>query len=116
MNVNLFATIVQWSVFFFMLAAIPRNPKTPDTLKISSTGEHNSIIIDTMQWLPQVTDTTTAKSVAGEINQAGENNSVEIQTRREALTSKKPVTSNLKPETIKIKQTGKNNSIKINSK
>lgn len=115
MNVNLFA-ILQWSVFFVLLAAIPCNRTAPDTLKISSTGEHNRILIDTMQWLSQVSDTTTAKSVAGEINQAGENNSVEIQTRREALTSKKPETCNLKPANIKIKQTGKNNSVKINSK
>ena len=102
-----------------------------DTLQIKSVGENNSIIVDSMHWHSQVNDSTTARSVKGEINQIGENNSVEINTGGEARKNKKQITNkcqnsnnknqtkretcNPEPATVKIKQTGKNNTIKINS-
>ena len=114
MNVLLILT----HAVFFLLLFPPGTTERPaaDTLQIKSVGENNSIVVDSMHWHSQANDTTTAQSVTGEISQAGENNSVEINTGDEARTNKKHGTCNPEPATIKIKQTGKNNSVKINQR
>ena len=102
-------------------------------------GENNTVVIDSLQ-LNESFYEVTGSVVKGEITQTGENNSVEINTWGEAPNNKTQITNNLqkaksksqttksqqaaknaKPEPcnvqrVTIKQTGKNNSVKINSR
>ncbi len=106
MNVNLF-TMVQRSVFLFMLAAIPREHIASDTLKITSRGINNSIVIDSVGFSTLATDSVST-NIKGNITQVGLQNQVEINTGKSAVSAKSK-------STIIIKQNGKNNSVKINS-
>jgi hypothetical protein len=106
MNVNLL-TMVQWSVFFLLLAAIPPNRTMPDTLKIVSQGINNSVVIDSVRISTSATD-SVCTNVNGNIIQEGKQNLVQINTGKNPLSQKSK-------STVIIKQTGKNNSVKINS-
>ena len=95
-------------------------PVKTDTLKIVSSGTNNQVIIDSCQVSPGMLKNDSL-SLSGQILQRGQNNNVEISTKREAPNNNKRITNSKKPETrnpkhVTITQTGKNNSIKINSK
>ena len=103
----------------------------PDTVKVITAGTNNLVVIDSLRLHETANDTFLINSLQGEIIQTGQNNSVEINSGGEASSSKsqitstnqtdetcnqKPGTCNVEPATIKIKQTGKNNSVKINQR
>jgi hypothetical protein len=116
------------------------NLKKPDTLTIHSTGIYNSVVIDSVR-LNESLNESVVSAVKGEIIQTGKNNRVEIKTggeepknkhqktinksqinskipttKTKQSTKSKPATCNLKHATFTIKQTGKNNRVKINSR
>jgi hypothetical protein len=133
------------AVTFTLHAETPVILEKPDTITVHSMGKNNTVVIDSLQ-LNESFYEVTGSVVKGEITQTGENNSVEINTGGEAPNNKTQVTNNLqkaksksqtnsktqttksqqaaknaKPETcnvqrVTIKQTGKNNSVKINSR
>jgi len=126
------------TVTFTLHAGTPVISEKPDTVTVHSTGINNRVVIDSLQ-LKDSFNETILSPVKGEITQTGVNNRVEINTGGEApnnklnvaksrkagiqktnnyqiTNSKKPATSNQKPATIKVTQTGKNNSVKINSR
>ena len=105
-----------------------------DSLRVKTTGESNQVLINN-RIVADGTVATDTLQLAGSISQVGNDNSVQINTtgtapdaeapnRENQITNKsqkanyktQPETRNLKPATIKIKQTGKNNSVKINSR
>ena len=110
----------------------------PDTLNVTTAGTNNLVVIDSLQLYQAANDTLLINSLQGEITQSGRNNSITIKTKGETPNNKKqitnkhqktnnknqtdetcnqkPETCNQKPATIKIKQSGKNNSVKINSR
>jgi hypothetical protein len=126
----------------------------PDTVKVTTAGANNLVVIDSLRLHETAIDTFLVNSLQGEIIQSGQNNSVEINSggeipndklkrsvypdgrnpapAGEQITNKhqktnnknqtdetcnqKPGTCNVEPATIKIKQTGKNNSVKINQR
>lgn len=109
-----------------LYAGTPVIFEKPDTGTVHSTGRYNRVVIDSIQLNDSLAEPILSR-VKGEIIQTGENNRVEIKTGREApnnklqktnnhqkTNSKKPATSNL--QHVTIKQTGKNNSVKINSR
>lgn len=106
MSVNLL-TIVLWSVFYLMLANLPQEHIASDTLKITSRGSNNSIVIDSVCLQPPVSDSIF--TINGTITQDGVQNQVEINTGKSLAPGRTK-------STITIKQSGKNNSVKINSK
>lgn len=127
------------AVTFTLHAETPVILEKPDTITVHSMGENNTVVIDSLQ-LNESIYRVKGSPVKGEITQTGENNSVEINTGGEAPNNKTQITNNLqkaksksqttksqqaaknaKPETcsvqrVTIKQTGKNNSVKINSR
>jgi hypothetical protein len=114
-----------------------------DTLCIPSAGTGNQVTINSEN-MKQLNDCIDSLNVKGEIVQRGEYNSVEINAgnksqaasrklqaatssqqretnQQQATSNQKPVTRNLKPETcnmqrVTIKQSGKNNNVKINTR
>jgi len=113
----------------------------PDTtVTVNSTGQNNRVVIDSLCLENAFYNDTLAASVTGKITQTGQNNSIEINTKRETPNNKQqisnknqktnsktqnpsdqcPMTSDKEPvppgQHIKITQTGKNNSVKINSR
>jgi hypothetical protein len=123
------------AVTFTLYAGTPVIIEKPDTVTVHSTGKYNQVVIDSI-YLKDSLNETILSPVKGEIIQTGENNSVEINTGGEAPNNKKQnsnksqiphdnnqepnnekhETCNMEPATIKIKQAGKNNSVKINSR
>lgn len=110
-----------------------------DTLRIKTEGPGNHIKIDSAWFSHSPADTLRTAGASGEIKQTGKNNSVEINTTREVPNSKKQITNNnqktncknqTKPairrqadrqetsnkQPVTIKQTGNNNSVKINQR
>ncbi len=101
-------------ILFFLQAftefSIPiiNNYCVSDTVVINSTGKYNQILIDSVQFSTIHTDTLSLPFTGG-ISQSGSANKTEINTN----TSKhKP---NGKQNKVLVKQTGTNNSVKINS-
>lgn len=86
-----------------------------DTMKISSKGNNNKVVINTIHLKDSLND-FIVPNAKGVITQSGKNNSVQIQTKSQTQNNKSRVTNNKKPATIKISQTGKNNKVKINSR
>lgn len=86
-----------------------------DTVMIYSTGINNKIIIDSIH-LKSPLNELILSPVKGEINQIGQNNNVDINTENKTPSNKNRTISNKKSTTINISQTGKNNSVKINSR
>lgn len=86
-----------------------------DTITVYSTGMNNKIVIDSIHLKDSINELTLS-TVKGKITQAGQNNSVDINTRNKHQNNKDRTASNKKSSTIKITQTGKNNSVKINSR
>lgn len=86
-----------------------------DTMKVHSTGINNKIVIDSINMKDSLNE-LVLPLMKGEINQAGQNNIVDINTRNKHQNNKDRTASNKKSSTIKITQTGKNNSVKINSR
>jgi hypothetical protein len=78
-----------------------------DTVKVISVGVNNRVVIDSLYLGTSLNDTLPT-SVEGEISQIGENNRVEINTCDTILKQIK--------QEVTIKQTGRNNSVKINSR
>ncbi len=109
----------------------------PDTVTVNATGANNKVIINSQQLAASFSGKVDAP-VQGEINQKGENNSVEINTNNKSqktniktqkANNKYQNTNNKTPKErdyeqdgksagnlIKVTQTGKNNSVKINSR
>lgn len=85
-----------------------------DTMKVHTTGINNNIVIDSIH-LKDSINNFVLPLMKGEINQTGHNNSVEIITRDKTQNNTVRRASRKKSSHIKITQTGKNNSVKINS-
>lgn len=111
------------TVFLALHVAAQQSPATQkDTLCISSAGTNNQVIINSKN-VTRLNDCTDSLAVKGEIVQRGENNSVEINTERkpqaassDQLKRSGNPNSPGKQATIKIKQSGNNNTAKINSR
>ena len=132
------------TVFLTLQVAAQQSPEMQrDTLCISSAGTGNQVTINSEN-MKQLNDCIDSLNVKGEIVQRGEYNSVEINAgnksqfasrklqaatssqqretnQQQATSNQKPVTRNLKPETcsmqrLTIKQSGKNNNVKIKTR
>ena len=79
-----------------------------DTVNITSTGEQNLIVVDSVEVVSNATD-TLALPFTGKLMQTGQANQIEINTNP---GNRKPDNSKNK---ITITQTGNNNKVKINS-
>lgn len=86
-----------------------------DTIKVYSTGINNNVIINSIQ-LKDSLNELILSPMKGEITQTGQSNSVNINTGDKIPNNKDSIISNKKSSTINIKQTGKNNSVKIKSR
>lgn len=100
-------TIVGLITYIFLWVPVSgtENPWGTDTLRVTSSGVENRVVVNTQPVLPGEA-TTDSLHLAGEVVQAGKNNHVEIQTPASPVKNK---------QHIHITQTGKNNSVKINS-
>jgi len=128
--------LITFLIFFTLAATSPpetsaqKSGKTrKDTFCIASSGSQNQVIINSKN-ATHLNDCTDTLAVKGTIVQRGRNNSIEIKTKNEIPNSKKQKTdkrqkTNTKTQTVRatcnkqhvtIKQTGKNNSVKINQK
>lgn len=132
------------AVTFTLHTGTPVIIEKPDTLTVHSTGINNVVFIDSLQRNESFYEVKSS-AIKGEVIQIGENNQVEINTGGEAQNNKlersvNPASageqktnnqqftntkypapdsyrgSNQQPATINITQTGKNNSVKINSR
>lgn len=83
---------------------------TPDTLQIVSSGAQNQVVVDSISVTSGNFKSDTLQ-LTGQIIQKGASNRIEIST-----ASATPENNKHKNQYIHITQTGKNNSIKINSK
>jgi hypothetical protein len=79
-----------------------------DTVKISSIGKQNQIVVDSVEIIANTSD-SLALPFNGQLLQTGQANKIEISTKP---GSTKPDNSKSK---ITITQTGNNNKVKINS-
>lgn len=77
-----------------------------DTVMITAKGKGNLVKIDSLYFEGEFNAVIEGEAVKGEIRQKGEDNNVEIKSE---------ITKRQK-QTVEIKQTGKNNEVKINSK
>lgn len=108
MNVFLPTILLQLAAFFTLNAANPPVFIESDTISVTMTGVRNLVVIDTLN-IESSSVSTVTNRVSGEITQTGESNHVEIMTgnsNREKQTKQQ----------VEIKQTGKNNTIKIHSR
>lgn len=80
----------------------------PDTVTITSAGNQNQIVVDSVEIVSGTTD-SLAMPFNGQLLQTGQANKIEINTN--PGSTKK---DNLKSK-ITITQTGNNNKVKINS-
>lgn len=103
------------AVFFSHETSTAVTFKETDTIKVYSTGINNKIVIDSIHLKGSLNEVFLS-TVKGEVTQNGQNNSVDIKTGDKTLNNKNKVASNKNTSTINIKQTGKNNSVKINSR
>lgn len=77
-----------------------------DTVMITAKGKGNLVKIDSLYFEGEFNAVIEGEAVKGEIRQKGDDNNVEIKSE---------ITKRQK-QTVEIKQTGKNNKVKINSK
>ena len=118
------------TVFLTLHVSAQQSPATQnDTLCVTSAGTNNHVIINSKN-VTQLNDCIDSLAVKGEIVQNGQNNKVAIQTpnnnrqttnKHQKANSKNQTTGNKKPVTsnqqhVTISQSGKNNSVKINSR
>ena len=142
------------TVFLTLHVSAQQSPATQnDTLCISSAGSQNQVVINSKN-ATRLNDCTDTLAVKGQIVQRGQNNSVEINTKRETSNDKNQITNKSqnpksKKQTepvgakrksrhslgetcnvlkrsenpdissgqhVTISQSGKNNSIKINTR
>ena len=106
------------ALLFFSSILLLHNPEVPgqsirvaesDTLSITTNGSSNHIAIDSLI-IMEVPLFSDSLSIKGTIVQKGQNNSIIINTSKN-----KPLTKNEK-QTVTIKQSGNNNSVKINQR
>lgn len=116
----------------------------PDTVKVTTAGASNLVVIDSLRFYETANDTFLINSLQGEIIQTGQNNKVTISTKNQQANNKQTPNHKLErsidtatagnqkaskfqktknkqeisksKNQITIKQTGKNNSVKINRK
>ena len=107
--------------FYLGSGATVTTEKT-DTIVAYSYGVNNKVVLDSIL-LKDSLNRSILSTVKGEIIQVGHNNSVDITTGDKTPNSKKQVSNkksiterNKNTSTINITQTGKNNSVKINSR
>lgn len=135
---GIFNLIHAFAFVFLFHSGIPEDT-VKDTLRIKTEGPGNYIKIDSAWFSRSPADTVITAGATGEINQSGENNSVEIKTGGESPNNKRQITNKIqnsknknqtKPEIrrqadrqatsnkqrVTIKQTGNNNSVKINQR
>ena len=97
-------TISGLMMYFFLLVPVSgtENPTVTDFLKVTMSGNENLVMVNNVHVF---SGTVPADSLhmSGEIVQTGKSNCVEIYS------------ANVTGSKIHITQTGKNNSIKINS-
>lgn len=103
--INTFCTVIFALSFFTSINGKISNQFIceTDTLTVVSVGENNSIVIDSTQFVFSSTD-SLSYTLSGSIEQAGADNSIKISNQKSTK------------QNIVIKQTGKNNTVKINSK
>lgn len=95
---------------FWFTGAQPDASGAQDSLQIVSSGAKNQVIIDSMYVVPGNLQNDTI-AVSGQIIQKGASNHIDISTATTPPKNNKRINQH-----INIVQTGKNNSIKINSK
>jgi len=100
-------TLLFFTVLVF--SSIVSAQEDSDTLIIVSNGINNQITIDSTKFSPVAQDSIQTTAV-GKIQQSGEANSIEINTSKQSDLEKKS------KQNITITQSGKNNSVKINSR
>ena len=69
----------------------------PDTVKVTTAGANNLVVIDSLRLYETANDTFLINSLQGEIIQTGQNNSVEINSGREIPIDKSQMTND-KPQ------------------
>lgn len=96
------------SLFAFQRNGMANNivSEISDTVKVTAKGKGNLVKIDSLYFEGEFNAVIEGEAVKGEIRQKGEDNNVEIKSE---------ITKRQK-QTVEIKQTGKNNKVKINSK
>ena len=89
------------TVFLTLHVSAQQSPATQnDTLCISSAGSQNRMIINSEN-LAQLNGCTDSLNVKGQIVQRGQNNSVEISTKKQSSKNKQiPMTKILKPKQV----------------
>lgn len=100
-------TLLFCTFLFFSLVVYAQ--EDPDTLKVVSIGINNQITIDSTNF-NRVMQDSIPHGVVGQISQNGEANSIEINTGKQSGPTEKS------KQNITITQSGKNNSVKINSR
>jgi hypothetical protein len=103
--------IMLWLSIVLMCEICNLNIPRTDTLRIKSEGTGNRVKINDAT-VDGVNSDSLAVFFKGEIEQTGSNNHVDIQSEK-PRKSKDSIKSK---QTVIIKQTGKNNSVKINSR
>jgi len=130
MNVQLI--LIHAALFAFLFSPGITEKPAADTLRIKTEGAGNEIRVDSAWFSRSPADTVITAGTTGEIKQTGQNNRVEINTVIEIPNNKRQITNkdqksnnknqieratcNPEPATIKIEQTGNNNSVKINQR
>jgi hypothetical protein len=100
-------TLLFSMLLFFSLAVYAQ--ESSDTLTVISKGINNRITIDSAKF-SSVAHDSIQPAMQGKIQQNGEANSIEINTGKKSGTKEKT------KQNITITQSGKNNSVKINSR
>lgn len=111
---------------FLLFISFPVIANATDTLKVKAAGVGNRVVVGTRTTIDSTTGIPTGR-VKGRVVQSGQNNRVEIHSRHSGLESVEA--GGLKDSTITsgqvkqvqaghkilIKQSGENNSVKINT-
>jgi hypothetical protein len=100
-------TLLFSMLLFFSIAVYAQG--NSDTLTVISKGISNRITIDSTSFSSTVYD-SIQPAIQGKIQQSGEANTIEINTGKQSNLEKKS------KQNITITQSGKNNSVKINSR
>lgn len=113
---------------FLLFVSQPILAFSADTLQVSSVGVKNQVVVGAQTTIDSLTN-ITGSHVRGTIVQKGINNSVRInKTKAEACSSGTNHTNSTTPtfpndkksgpagNTINVQQTGRNNSVKINTR
>ncbi|QIA08154.1 hypothetical protein [Draconibacterium halophilum] len=92
---------------------VPEIISSSDTLEVATSGLNNRVLVNSIS-VDSHTLFTDSINVTGTITQKGLNNHVEIFSNVDSIVKKQQTP--IQKHKIKITQSGKNNSVKINSR